>query len=158
MGGRLAPSRALGLPSGFPRGSDSRGLHRRRAPILSIPLFPRLSEKLSRSAWSSNPCWKRRRRWAEGRRGSGKGSGVRFPFPTLTSSLVPPVSLVSWEEAADLRSPLCIVYNSGELRKKRRIWRRDTSHPSMVMQGGWALSGCSGALCCPRGSALGRNE
>lgn len=55
----------------------------------------------------------------EGPRGSGKDSGVLFPFPTLTSSLAPPVSLLSWEEAADLRILLCTVCHSREPRKSR---------------------------------------
>ena len=96
------------------------------------------------------------------RRGSGKDSGILFPFPIPTSlRLLPgsPCTVPVVEGGNGLRDPaMHRVIRWGAEKKSRASGRRgrNTSHPSGVMQSGWALSGWvgSGAPHCQRGSAL----
>lgn len=127
----VAPWAVHPLPLGF---SFSQAAH--AEPQSCHARRPWLSEKLSRGAWWSDRCWKRRRsRWAKGRRGSGKGSRVLFPFPTPARSLAPPAPLVLREEGADIRILLCTAYHSGAEKKQESL---ENSHLAPHQgQAGW---------------------
>lgn len=132
-------------------------------PFLSCPC-PLAFRNFPEAPGRMTPCCKRRRRWAEGwRGGEGTGKTVESCFLSRNAqvrdcSRAPPVPLRSWEEGADLRILLCCVCHSGELRKKRRIWSRDTCHPSGSYREGGHCRASSPAPHCPRGSSLGRGE
>lgn len=110
-GSYLLAVRILGWFARLPGGSVSRRLYM-LSPNSVVSPTPGLQRNFPEAPGRVAPRWKkRRRRWAEGRRGSGKEeSCFLFPIPTNPDcSLAPPVPLRSWEEGTDLRILLCTV-------------------------------------------------
>ncbi|XP_072696723.1 uncharacterized protein [Canis lupus baileyi] len=99
-----------------------------------MPAGPGFERNFPEAPGRVTPCWRRRRR------GSGKDSGILFPFPKRTSSGPLPGSPRTsrvWEEGAILGSCFCTVCHSGELRGKSRDSGEGTlpsppSHPGRV--------------------------